>query len=198
MGLASRIYFQIATTVSSHPLANSLLILFCSIPLTLCEIYYKHIRAQNSGKEPRHYPLWLSLLLLASTAVDLPLISALHPITILYPMNPLDLPPSLEQLALQVLGLFLFEGLCHYLIQSLVLPVATKPHHTVMEHTADDEIMAAAILDFSTPRIALMLSVAALGIPCRLTECLGKLHPLSVSGWVILSQNLATLTRFRM
>ncbi|KAL4935587.1 hypothetical protein BDV06DRAFT_206710 [Aspergillus oleicola] len=58
-------------------------------------------------------------------------------------------------------------------------------------------MVAAAIMDFSTPRVTLMLGAAVLGIPCRLTECLGRLHPVSIAGWVILDQNLSALTRIR-
>ncbi|KAL4790148.1 hypothetical protein BDV19DRAFT_372959 [Aspergillus venezuelensis] len=197
MGLSSRTYFWIAKTVSLHPPANGLLILLCSLPSTLLATYYNQARTQHQKKAGRDYPLWLSLLLLASIAVDLPIISTLHPVTILYPRDALNLPPSPEQFALQILGFFLINDLCRYLIQSLVLPVATKPHRAVGEQTSDNDIVAAAIMDFSTPRITMMLGCAVLGIPCWLTEYLGMLHPLSMAGWVILDQNLSALTRIR-
>ncbi|KAL4973068.1 hypothetical protein BDW66DRAFT_142956 [Aspergillus desertorum] len=195
MGLAYRSYLRLATTVASYPLANGLLIFLCSLPLLLLESYYSQTRTRNRSKACRYYPLWLSFLLLASTAVDLPLVFALHPVTILYPTDPLDLPPSPKRLALQMLGFFLLEDLCRYLIQSLVLPMATKPYHAVEDHLAGDDIVTEAIVDFSTPRIALMLGVAAIGIPCRLTECLGRLHPLSMAAWLIVNQSLSTLAR---
>jgi hypothetical protein len=96
-----------------------------------------------------------------------------------------------------MLGFFLVENLSRYLIQSLVLPMATKPYHAVEEHPAGDDIVTEAIMDFSTPRIALMLGVAVIRILCRLTEYLGKLHPLSIAAWLIVNQSLSTLARCR-
>ncbi|KAL2827746.1 hypothetical protein BDW59DRAFT_160052 [Aspergillus cavernicola] len=192
MSLAHTAYFHLATTVASYPLANSVLIFLCSLPPVLLGRYYDQTQTQNQGKTCRYYPLWLSLLLLVSPALEFPLIFTLHPVTIAYTTHPVELP-SPERLTLQVLGFFLMEALCHRLILPLVVSMTTSLYHEQEEHNADDGMITAAIMDFSTPRIALMLGIAVIGIPCSLTRCLGRLHPLSMAGWVIVDQNLSML-----
>ncbi|KAL4923646.1 uncharacterized protein BDV17DRAFT_233444 [Aspergillus undulatus] len=161
-----------------------------------CRYYHHHYR----------YPLWLSLLLPASASLDLSLIFALHPVTIAYPY-PTETDsaklPSPDRFMLQVLGFFVMEGVCRrFLVAPLVSSVTTRLHHEQGQeanNAADDgdDIATAAIVDFSTPRIALILGIAVLGVPCWLTRRLGlgRLHPLSMAGWVIIDQNLSTLGR---
>jgi hypothetical protein len=211
MGLAYTSYLHLTTTVVSSPSANGLLIFICSLPPLLLGKYYRKHGTQTGtrGNHEREgeqvacgsyqYPLWLSFLLLASTAIELPLILAFHPVTIAHPTDILGLP-SPGRLTLQVLGLFLVEGLCRRLIRSLVLPVTFKLRKEPDEdqgqdegggeHTADDEIATDAVVDFSTARVALMVGAAILGMPRRgsLTGPLGNLHPLSMVGWAIVDQ----------
>ncbi|KAL4756947.1 uncharacterized protein BDW70DRAFT_171793 [Aspergillus foveolatus] len=209
MGLAYTSYLHLATTVASSPSANGLFIFICSLPpLLLGKYCRKHStkpgpRGNHERKDEQvacrsyQYPLWFSFILLASTAIELPLILAFHPVTIACSADILDLP-SPGRLTLQVLGLFLVEELCRRLIRSLILPVTFKLRKEPDEdqdqddgggeHIADDEIATNAVVDFSTARVGLMVGAAILGMPRRgsLTEPLGKLHPLSMAAWAIL------------
>ncbi|KAL4935820.1 hypothetical protein BDV06DRAFT_228469 [Aspergillus oleicola] len=189
-------HLAIATTVSSRPVANGLLIFTCSLPPVLLERYYyfyyqSQEKACRSHGHQGRYPLWLSLFLLTSAALELPFIFALHPVTTSYPINPIGLPPP-EQLALQVLIFFFVEGLCRGLVWRWVVPVAARIQYEQEGMTADedddDDTATVAVMDFSLPRLALILGVAVMSL-----LGLERVHPLSVAGWVIMS----TLARCR-
>ncbi|KAL4812024.1 hypothetical protein BDW67DRAFT_179083 [Aspergillus spinulosporus] len=162
MSLAYTSYLHLATTLP---------------PVLLGKYYHKH--GTQPGNQVNHEREDEQI-----ASLELPLILAFHPVTIVYPTDILDLP-SPGRLALQVLGLFLVEGLCRRLIRSLVLPVTFKLRKELDEdqdqddgggeHTADDEIATNAVVDFSTARVALML------------------HPLSMAGWAIIDQILRNL-----
>ncbi|KAL4919576.1 hypothetical protein BDW62DRAFT_178666 [Aspergillus aurantiobrunneus] len=178
MSTAHRLYLHLATTVPSSPWASAALIFLFSLPPLLLARYH------------RRYPLWLSLLLLTSPALEFPLIFALHPVTLTYASD-LTSPPSPGQLALQAAVFFLVEASCrHSLLPAVISGTAAR------ENDEDDEQFTAAItLDFATPRIALMLGVAVIGIPCRMTRRLGALHPLGMAAWVVVDQNICALIR---
>lgn len=54
----------------------------------------------------------------------------------------------------------------------------------------DDGTAEAAIFDFVRPRGALLLGVTLLGIPSALTQYVGRLHPATIIGWLVLQQVL--------
>ena len=140
---------QLTTKVVSYPLANGLLILLCS-PRRSClktittwlELKIQAKRADTICSD--------SLSLLALTAVDLrsSLRLILSPLCI---WQTLDLPPSPRQLTLQTLGFFWVDNLSRYLIQSLVLLMATKPYDTVEEHPAGVNIIQKLSWTFRRP-----------------------------------------------
>ncbi|CEL08701.1 hypothetical protein ASPCAL11846 [Aspergillus calidoustus] len=159
------------------------------------------------------YPFWLSALVITLPALEFPLIFALHPAALGRPAptpTPAS-PPSAAQLALQAAVFFLLEAFSRaVLLPSIVGVVARRERqrehdqhnghgHDHGDPGAEDGMTTATaiIMDYSTPRIALMVGIAVMGTPSRLMRPLGTLHPLSMTGWMIVHQNLAALVRCR-
>ncbi|KAL2856805.1 hypothetical protein BJX68DRAFT_229500 [Aspergillus pseudodeflectus] len=202
MPLQQHIYLSLARYLSSNPLASSGLILLCSLPSFLLAAFHTQM-----------YPFWLSALVITLPALEFPLIFALHPVALGRPAptpTPAS-PPSAAQLALQAAVFFLLEAFSRaILLPSIVGVVARRERQ--LEHDqhnghghdhgdpgAEDGMTTATaiIMDYSTPRIALMVGIAVMGTPSRLMRPLGTLHPLSMTGWMIAHQNLAALVRCR-
>jgi hypothetical protein len=194
MPFLQQAYLTLAKYLSSNPLASSALIFLCSLPALLLAALYTQI-----------YPFWLSALLITLPAVEFPLIFALHPATLSRPATrPTSTPPpSTAQLALQAAVFFLLEAFSRaILIQPMVGVIARRERQREHDHgepgAEEDGMASAIIMDFATPRMALIVGMAVMGVPSRLTRSLlGELHPLSMTGWLIVHQNLAALVRCR-
>ncbi|KAL2783310.1 hypothetical protein BJX66DRAFT_318760 [Aspergillus keveii] len=187
------LYFILAGWLSSNPLASSGLILLCSFPALLLAACYTQT-----------YPFWLSAFFITLPAIEFPLIFALHPAALARPATgaPTTTPPSAAQLALQAAVFFLVEAVSRaILLPPMVGVVARRERQREHDHggpPADGEIATGIIMDFATPRIALIVGMAVMGSSSRLTRPLGTLHPLSMTGWMIAHQNLAALVRCRV
>jgi hypothetical protein len=194
MPFLQQAYLTLAKYLSSNPLASSALILLCSLPALLLAALYTQI-----------YAFWLSALLITLPAVEFPLIFALHPAALSRPATrPTSTPPpSAAQLALQAAVFFLLEAFSRAIILPPMVGVVARRErqrdHDHGEPPAVDGIATAIIMDFVTPRIALIVGVSVIGVPSRLARSLlGELHPLSMTGWMIVHQNLAALVRCRV
>ncbi|KAL3440384.1 hypothetical protein BJX65DRAFT_290593 [Aspergillus insuetus] len=191
MSFQQHIYLTLASWLSSNPLASSGLILLCSLPALLLAAFHTQL-----------YPFWLSALLIALPALEFPLIFMLHPAALSRPTTTLTPtpPPSATQLALQAAVFLLLEAFSRaILLPRMVGVIARRERQREHDHgepPAEDGMATDIIIDFATPRIALIVGMAVMGVPSRLARSLlGELHPLSMTGWMILHQNLAALVR---
>jgi len=209
------IYARTVMTVAAEPLASSTLILTLLLPVLLVERCYSFRlatkkRQQSNDAETeisfpssKMYPLWISLILLFSPALEFPFMFVLHPVTLAYP-PPTANVPSLVQLALQVGTFFVIQILfTHSVLRSISASIVEQSSPTTTKSIElcqsqpdpDDERLAAIVVDFLKPRGTLLLGIAAMGIPLKITGFLGRLHPLAMVAWVVLDRLYSTMNK---
>lgn len=215
MSTIRSIYARTVMTVAAEPLASSTLILTLLFPVLLAERCYSFRSATKKRQQSNDveteisvpssgmYPLWISLILLFSPALEFPFMFVLHPVTLAYP-PPTANVPSLVQLALQVGIFFVIQILfTHSMLRSISTSIVEQSSPTTTKTIElcqpkpdpDDERLAAIVVDFLKPRGTLLLGIAAMGIPLKITEFLGRLHPLAMVAWVVLDRLYSTVNR---
>lgn len=216
MGTIHAVYARIVMIVAAEPLASSTLILTLLLPVLLVERCYSLRLATNKKQQQSNdakteissppseiYPLWISLILLFSPALEFPFMFVLHPVTLAYPPATAHVP-SLVQLALQVGVFFAIQILfTHSILRSISISIVEQSSPTTTKAIElcqpkpdpDDERLAAIVVDFLRPRGTLLLGIAAMGIPLKVTEFLGRLHPLAMVAWVVLDHLCSTVNR---
>jgi len=215
MGTIRAVYARIVMIVAAEPLASSTLILTLLLPVLLVERCYSLRLATNKKQQQSNdaktetsppseiYPLWISLILLFSPALEFPFMFVLHPVTLAYPPATAHVP-SLVQLALQVGVFFAIQILfTHSILRSISISIVEQSSPTTTKAIElcqpkpdpDDERLAAIVVDFLRPRGTLLLGIAAMGIPLKVTEFLGRLHPLAMVAWVVLDHLCSTVNR---
>jgi hypothetical protein len=215
MSTIRSIYARTVMTVAAEPLASSTLILTLLFPVLLAERCYSFRSATKKRQQSNDveteisvpssgmYPLWISLILLFSPALEFPFMFVLHPVTLAYP-PPTANVPSLVQLALQVGIFFAIQILfTHSMLRSISTSIVEQSSPTTTKTIElcqpkpdpDDERLAAIVVDFLKPRGTLLLGIAAMGIPLKITEFLGRLHPLAMVAWVVLDRLYSTVNR---
>lgn len=146
----------------------------------------------------KHRPLpaassadYIHLALGIDLAVEIPLILAFHPATLLYGAS-FNIPfPSIIQIALQLLVLLVVErSFHHWTIWFLQLggrggELAVDASSESPEQFFEPFSLA---MDFMRPRGTLLIATAGLGVPSLLTCFTGKFHVVSVVAWVTLRQ----------
>jgi hypothetical protein len=119
-------------------------------------------------------------------AVEIPLIVAFHPATLLFGNSFGMAFPSIIQITLQLLVLLVVERSFHSWT-IWVLPSDAQAEASLETPEQFFEPFGIAI-EFMRPRGTILIAMTGLGVPSVLTRVTGKFHVISVIAWVILRQ----------
>lgn len=181
-----------------HP-RSGLAILLChealfylrQVPVFLKSNPLSRLSRSNVGEQQRDPPArfsdYIHLALGIDLAVEIPLIIAMHPATLLSSTSFRTPVPSIIQIILQMLVLWGVERSIYHWIKWCLLSGQGQIEGSLETPEQIFEPFRLA-MEFMLPRGTLLIAAAGLGVPSMLTHFTGKFHVISVIAWVTLRQ----------
>ena len=120
-------------------------------------------------------------------AIEIPVIVAFHPATLLFGANFRTAFPSVIQIALQLLVLLVVESSFHYWMFWFLSSGSARGEASLETPEQYFEPFS-LVLEFMRPRGTTMITTTVLGTPSMLTGFTGKFHVISVVTWVIVRE----------